>query len=176
MSLSDELFQECLNEDELFQECLNEERIEFYEYSNFKDVKLIKEGGYGIVYSATLKSKEITIALKSFKSNVAIEEVVKELKLHRLTVAIMNGTRESNIEGTPSEYNKIYTDCWQQDPDSRPDIQQVFLNLRDLNCRRTINRIAPNLNVPNVHELTQIDPSNLLSMVIPLSPILNHDD
>ncbi|KAF0484866.1 kinase-like domain-containing protein [Gigaspora margarita] len=68
--------------DDLIKKCLNEEHIEFYEYSCFKDVRLIGEGGYGKVYCATLKSNEITVAIKSFKNNVAIREVVKELKLH----------------------------------------------------------------------------------------------
>ncbi|CAG8777952.1 7841_t:CDS:2, partial [Dentiscutata erythropus] len=66
----------------LFQQCLNEDRIGFYKYSDFKDIKLIGEGGYGKVYRATLKINEITVALKSFKNNVAIKEVVNELKLH----------------------------------------------------------------------------------------------
>ncbi|RIB19656.1 kinase-like domain-containing protein [Gigaspora rosea] len=62
--------------------CLNEERIKFYEYSDFEDVRFIGEGGYGKVHRATLKSNKGIVALKSFKNNVAIEEVVKELKLH----------------------------------------------------------------------------------------------
>ncbi|CAG8459379.1 4704_t:CDS:10 [Dentiscutata heterogama] len=69
--------------EDLIKKSLNEQHIEFYEYSCFKDVKLIGEGGYGKVYSAILKSNEITVAIKSFKNNVAIREVVKELKLHR---------------------------------------------------------------------------------------------
>ncbi|CAG8764452.1 5007_t:CDS:2 [Gigaspora margarita] len=68
--------------DDLIKKCLNEEHIEFYEFSCFKDVKWIGEGGYGKVYCATLKSNEITVAIKSFKNNVGIREVVKELKLH----------------------------------------------------------------------------------------------
>ncbi|CAG8613839.1 3481_t:CDS:1, partial [Scutellospora calospora] len=65
--------------EDIIQKCLNERHIEFYEYSRFKHVKLIGEGGYGKVYCATLKNKEITIALKSFKSNnMAIKEVVNE--------------------------------------------------------------------------------------------------
>ncbi|CAG8657313.1 6014_t:CDS:2, partial [Dentiscutata heterogama] len=68
--------------EDLIKNSFNEEHIEFYEYSCFKDVKLIGEGGYGKVYSATLKNNDITVAIKSFKNNVAIREVVKELKLH----------------------------------------------------------------------------------------------
>ncbi|CAG8723767.1 20_t:CDS:2 [Gigaspora margarita] len=75
------LINECPNEERI-NKCLNEERIKFYKYSYFKDVRFIGEGGYGKVHRATLKSNEGIVALKSFKNNVAIEEVVKELKLH----------------------------------------------------------------------------------------------
>ncbi|CAG8749110.1 24622_t:CDS:2, partial [Dentiscutata erythropus] len=176
------------SEDEI-KKSLNEEHIEFYEYSCFKDVKLIGEGGYGKVYSAILKSNEITVAIKSFKNNVAIKEVVKELKLHSrvdmhsniirlhgatkneddieqhqlasLILDIKDGVRESPIEGTPSAYVKIYTDCWQYDPDIRPDIQQVFLNLRGLsiNDEQAISRSAHDIN----HVSAQIVNQNSLN-------------
>ncbi|KAF0494346.1 kinase-like domain-containing protein [Gigaspora margarita] len=68
--------------EDLIQKCLNEERIKFYEYYRFEDFKLIGEGGFGKVYRATFKNNEISVAIKSFKSNVPIKEIVKELKLH----------------------------------------------------------------------------------------------
>ncbi|CAG8497284.1 33908_t:CDS:2, partial [Racocetra persica] len=43
------------------------------------DIKLIEEGRYGKVYHATLKNNEITVVLKSFKSNnVTIKKIVNE--------------------------------------------------------------------------------------------------
>ncbi|RIB06900.1 kinase-like domain-containing protein [Gigaspora rosea] len=68
--------------EDLIQKCLDEERIKFYEYYRFEDFKLIGEGGFGKVYRATFKNNEISVAIKSFKSNVPIKEIVKELKLH----------------------------------------------------------------------------------------------
>lgn len=81
MDPSNNIINECLNEERI-NECLNEESIKFFVYSDFEDVRCIGEGGYGKVHRATLKSNEGVVALKSFKNNVAIEEVVKELKLH----------------------------------------------------------------------------------------------
>ncbi|RIB28974.1 kinase-like domain-containing protein, partial [Gigaspora rosea] len=301
--------------EDLIQKCLVEGQVKFYEYTRFKDIELIGEGGYGKVYRAIFKDNEITVALKSFKGNhVSIKEIVNELKLHcrvdmhsniirlhgatknedkqnlsfthymfvleyadsgtlrsylrnkfkylswydkinfalqiasaikclhvegiihrnlhsnnilvhqknikltdfglsrrldeatnsnqkfggiiayidpqsfegsrrgnkifkfnkksdiysigilmweissgcppfkddsepyqlaSLIVDIKNGLRENHIEGTPPEYIKIYTDCWQHNPDSRPDIQQVFLRLKDLsdNNDHDINKI-----------------------------------
>ncbi|CAG8466654.1 16311_t:CDS:2, partial [Dentiscutata erythropus] len=69
--------------DDLVQKCLIEGHIKLYEYTRFKDVELIGEGGYGKVYRATFKDNEVTVALKSFKSNnMTIKEIVSELKLH----------------------------------------------------------------------------------------------
>ncbi|CAG8566455.1 1096_t:CDS:2, partial [Scutellospora calospora] len=123
-----------LSNNDLIKKCLEEVHIKFYEFSHFKNVKFIVEGGYGNVYRATLKNNEITVALKSFKNNVDI----KELKLHcrvdvhsnitrllgatknekddmeqhqlaSLLLDIKDGVRESPIEGTPQAYIKIYT-------------------------------------------------------------------
>ena len=65
--------------EDLIQKCLDEERIKFYEYYRFEDFKLIGEGGFGKVYRATFKNNEISVAIKSFKSNVPIKEIVKEV-------------------------------------------------------------------------------------------------
>ncbi|RIB28975.1 kinase-like domain-containing protein [Gigaspora rosea] len=302
--------------EDLIQKCLVEGQVKFYEYTRFKDIELIGEGGYGKVYRAIFKDNEITVALKSFKGNhVSIKEIVNELKLHcrvdmhsniirlhgatnnedkqnlsfthymfvleyadsgtlssylrnnfkylswydkinfalqiasaikclhvegiihrdlnikltdfglsrrldeatnsnqkvggiiayidpqsfegsrrgnkifkfnkksdiysigilmweissgyppfkddsepyqlaSLIVDIKNGLRENHIEGTPPEYIKIYTDCWQHNPDSRPDIQQVFLRLKDLsdNNNHDINKIDQYFNTLKVHE------------------------
>ncbi|CAG8632088.1 17351_t:CDS:2 [Gigaspora margarita] len=234
--------------EDLIQKCLVEGQVKFYEYTRFKDIELIGEGGYGKVYRATFKDNEITVALKSFKGNhVSIKEIVNELKLHcrvdmhskiirlhgatknedkqnlsfthymfvleyadsgtlrsylrnnfkylswydkinfslqitsaikclhvegiihrdlddiepyqfaSLIIDIKNGLRENHIEGTPPAYIKIYTDCWQHNPDSRPDIQQVFLRLKYLsdNNDLDINKINQCFNTLKVHEPIQ---------------------
>ncbi|KAF0552259.1 calmodulin-dependent protein kinase [Gigaspora margarita] len=312
--------------EDLIQKCIVEGQVKFYDYTRFKDLELIGEGGYGKVYRATFKDNEITVALKSFKGNhITIKEIVNELKLHcranmdsniihihgvtknedkqnlnfthymfvleyadsgtlrsylrnnfknlswhdkinfalqiaraikclhvegiihcdlhsnnilvhqknikltdfglsrRLDEAtnsnqkfggiipytdpqsfegtrhgkkifkfnkksdiysigilmweissgyppfkddiepyqlvllageIKNGRRENHIEGTPPAYIEIYTDCWQYNPDSRPDIQQVFLRLKDLsdNNDHDINKIDQCFNKLKVHE------------------------
>ncbi|CAG8586899.1 21914_t:CDS:2, partial [Cetraspora pellucida] len=212
-----------MNPSDDIQKLLDEERIKFYNYSNFKDVKLVGCGGFGNVYRAVLENNELIVALKSFKSNnMTIKEIVNELKLHckvdihsniirlygvtknedniildsmrymfvleyadggtlrsyfqnhfkrlnwndKLDFAlqiskavkflhaenivhrdlddveqhqlvllisdIKNGVREKDIQGTSPAYIKIYKDCWQYDPDLRPDIQQVVSSLENI--------------------------------------------
>ncbi|CAG8582217.1 15726_t:CDS:2 [Dentiscutata erythropus] len=134
--------------DDLIKKCANEEHIKLYERSCFKDVKLIGEGGYGRVYRAIHRNNEVIVALKSFKNNVAIKEVVKELKLHSRVDMHHNITRLYGVTENKDEKNlgSVHymlvleyadNDCWKHDPDGRPDIQQVLSRLQNLR-----NRIA----------------------------------
>ncbi|CAB5364489.1 unnamed protein product [Rhizophagus irregularis] len=42
-----------------------------------------------------------------------------------LAVEISQGLRETVVPDTPEEYVKIYTKCWDGEPDNRPTIYQV---------------------------------------------------
>ncbi|UZO08179.1 uncharacterized protein OCT59_028441 [Rhizophagus irregularis] len=50
----------------------------------------------------------------------------------RLVMSINDGLREKIIEGTPVEYSKLYTECWKNEPDERPDMQQVVSILKTM--------------------------------------------
>ncbi|PKY53882.1 kinase-like protein, partial [Rhizophagus irregularis] len=41
--------------------------------------------------------------------------------------------REKPIEGTPPEYQQLYQKCWDGEPKSRPDIEEVYETLSRLN-------------------------------------------
>ncbi|PKC66208.1 hypothetical protein RhiirA1_460010 [Rhizophagus irregularis] len=63
---------------------ITEEHIELYEYSDFKNIQLIGSGAYGNVYRVNRKYSNRIFALKSFNyEKQTLNEVVKELKLHR---------------------------------------------------------------------------------------------
>ncbi|PKK77531.1 kinase-like protein [Rhizophagus irregularis] len=49
-----------------------------------------------------------------------------------LALAILNGRRESNIDGTPSAYSNLYKECWEGEPNERPNIQKVVLTLKSI--------------------------------------------
>ncbi|CAB4473008.1 unnamed protein product [Rhizophagus irregularis] len=45
---------------------------------------------------------------------------------------IISGKREKVIDGTPEEYSKLYTECWNYDSQKRPNMQQVVSTLNQL--------------------------------------------
>ncbi|GBC43732.2 kinase-like domain-containing protein [Rhizophagus irregularis DAOM 181602=DAOM 197198] len=49
-----------------------------------------------------------------------------------LSLEITNGKREEIIKDTPVEYSNLYTDCWKDEPDDRPNIRQVISILDQL--------------------------------------------
>ncbi|CAB4413849.1 unnamed protein product [Rhizophagus irregularis] len=58
-------------------------------------------------------------------NNVGRPPFSDELNDLGLAMAIFQGLREKPIPDTPEEYIKIYTDCWNIEPDNRPTINQV---------------------------------------------------
>jgi hypothetical protein len=52
-------------------------------------------------------------------------------ELH-LYLDICQGSKEEFIKGTPIEYINIYANCWQSEPESRPLIDQVLLQLQSM--------------------------------------------
>ncbi|PKC58090.1 kinase-like protein [Rhizophagus irregularis] len=46
-----------------------------------------------------------------------------------LFIAILNGLREEIIHDTPVEYSNLYKECWEYEPNNRPNVQKVVLTL-----------------------------------------------
>src|SRR5204862_326701 len=49
-----------------------------------------------------------------------------------LSFKICGGLKEKSVNGTPTDYILIYTNCWQMDPDSRPLINQILSRLQSM--------------------------------------------
>jgi serine/threonine protein kinase len=45
---------------------------------------------------------------------------------YQIILKISNGVREKRVDGTPESYFKLYTECWDEDPEKRPNIDQVI--------------------------------------------------
>ncbi|CAB5366771.1 unnamed protein product [Rhizophagus irregularis] len=173
-----------------------DEHIKYYEYSDFKNIRPIGNGSYGEVNRANWKNTDDHFfALKSFSNDKqTLEEIIKELKLHRsiddygniirfhgitkieinptqhinnyslvleyangalqLANAVgylhdndivhrdlhsgnilihqkINGKREKVIDGTPDKYRDLYTECWKNESNERPNMQVVILTLKE---------------------------------------------
>ncbi|CAG8506583.1 3287_t:CDS:2 [Cetraspora pellucida] len=54
----------------------------------------------------------------------------------------LSGIREKVVEGTPIGYFEIYQQCWQNDPDLRPMMSQVFDKLKKINLNSPVSRIT----------------------------------
>ncbi|CAB4488296.1 unnamed protein product [Rhizophagus irregularis] len=68
---------------------------------------------------------------------------------------ILQGLREKPISNTPEDYIKIYTDCWNSEPDNRPTSNQVVEKLNEIILKENIKvsneqwNIAENIKVSN---------------------------
>ncbi|CAG8554711.1 819_t:CDS:2 [Rhizophagus irregularis] len=102
----------------------NEDNVKHYEYSEFKDVRLIGTGAFGNVFCGHLENK--TYALKSFNNDdeQTLKSIVKELTLHTIVHLHENIIQFFGIT--------IETGCWKGNPNERPDIQDVVSELQTI--------------------------------------------
>ncbi|CAG8641158.1 12474_t:CDS:2 [Rhizophagus irregularis] len=110
---------------------------------NFGNEKERIGQGSCIVYKTKCESLGgILIAIKEV--NITSDDYVKE-RLYYLVLEYANqgnlreyinvkncNENEELIKGTPIDYMKIYTNCWQSEPDFRPLISQILLQLQSM--------------------------------------------
>ncbi|CAB4436908.1 unnamed protein product [Rhizophagus irregularis] len=85
-----------------------------------------------------------------------------------LALEISQGRREEPILNTPENYIKIYTECWDNEPDNRPTMNQVLERLKAIITKTTENH-QPELNFQS----TSTDEQNFNSINIVTSNINN---
>ncbi|CAB4414042.1 unnamed protein product [Rhizophagus irregularis] len=56
-----------------------------------------------------------------------------------LIVQIPQGLRETPVPGTPTAYVNLYTECWNEDPNNRPTVEQIVVKLKALNSISQFN-------------------------------------
>ncbi|RGB40058.1 kinase-like domain-containing protein [Rhizophagus diaphanus] len=69
-----------------------------------------------------------------------------------ITHYITKGDREDPIEGTPLKYQQLYQECWDDNPESRPDIEKVREILSQLCTEDSFNLQSPQPNINNIDD------------------------
>ncbi|CAG8618261.1 8434_t:CDS:2, partial [Racocetra fulgida] len=117
-------------------------------------IEYVDVGGSGLITKAKWIKKNITVVLKtvivSEETNSDNDEFIKEIKaFHNIGLVLSSKTNEENeekpslvgyenvikfyeqpINESTDSYVKLYTNCWDGDPKSRPEINQVYESIR----------------------------------------------
>ncbi|CAB4379587.1 unnamed protein product [Rhizophagus irregularis] len=78
-----------------------------------------------------------------------------------LAISILQGLREEPIPNISKDYIKIYTDCWNIEPDNRPTINQVVDELKAIITKENI--IIKDFHLYNVNNYVQSSNDHQLS-------------
>ncbi|CAI2185768.1 15048_t:CDS:2 [Funneliformis geosporum] len=60
-----------------------------------------------------------------------------------LGIKALQGLRESIFPGTPEDYVKIYTECWDHEPDNRPTMNKVVIELNAIIGKTYARLLSP---------------------------------
>ncbi|RIA96645.1 kinase-like domain-containing protein [Glomus cerebriforme] len=74
------------------------------------------------IYSFGVLMWEISSGRPPFKNNSFSQNDITALG-----ISITNGAREKTIPNTPKEYEILYKNCWDQEPNNRPTICKIVL-------------------------------------------------
>ncbi|PKC56366.1 hypothetical protein RhiirA1_474102 [Rhizophagus irregularis] len=98
-----------------------------------------------------------------------------ELNYLGLVMKIFQGLREKPILDTPKEYIKIYTECWNIEPDNRPTINQVVVKLKAIMTKENIIIKDFHLydNNKDIQSLNNQQPVNISESVYSLYGVLS---
>ncbi|RGB23028.1 hypothetical protein C1646_677412 [Rhizophagus diaphanus] len=110
--------------------------IEYIEPQCLKNIEYKKDKKSDI-YSLGVLLWEISSGRPSFPNYYPRETLAFHISYNNL--------REIPIEGTPLEYQQLYQECWDCEPESRPDIEEVYEILETSFDLQSL----PHLNMPN---------------------------
>ncbi|CAB4414044.1 unnamed protein product [Rhizophagus irregularis] len=105
------------------------------------------------VYSLNGKSDVYSIGILLWEISSGRPPFCNELNDLGLAMEILQGLRENPIPDTPEEYIKIYTDCWNIEPDDRPTTSGMFDELKEIIKKENI--IIKDFHLFNDNKITQ---------------------
>ncbi|RIB27864.1 kinase-like domain-containing protein, partial [Gigaspora rosea] len=76
-----------------------------------------------------------------------------------IIIRIARGDREKIVDNTPSSYANLFEKCWSTEPDQRPSLDQVLVELNKLSTENTVEFIINSINGGNEKILTKSNAS-----------------
>src|SRR6185312_15177948 len=114
--------------------------VRYKDPKSFEDEAYIR-GGKSDIFSLVVILWEISSGKVSCASRTDDRVVVYRLR----------GFRDDPFPGTPEEYEKLYMECWDEDPDERPFCENVYKRLKMLQYCDALD---------DFNKLLEIEPSN----------------
>ncbi|RIA82399.1 kinase-like domain-containing protein [Glomus cerebriforme] len=129
------------------------------------------------VYSLNEKSDVYSVGVLLWEISSGHRPFCNEPYDFGMGTEILHGLRESPIPNTPKVYVKIYTDCWNGEPDKRPTIKNVVDKLKESSDqiineiisdeRPTIKDVVDKLKEPSNQIINEIIlPKNNFSAIV----------
>ncbi|KAF9107095.1 hypothetical protein BGX27_008877 [Mortierella sp. AM989] len=87
----------------------------------------------------------------------------------QLAVSILNGKRETSIEGTPVMYQELYGRCWETDPEMRPSLDEISSTLARIHENLSEEQLAMTQERNVVHSDDETDFEESMSLPRPTS-------
>ncbi|RGB26725.1 kinase-like domain-containing protein [Rhizophagus diaphanus] len=150
-----------------------------YEMVAYVDPQIFRKSSNDSVYSLNKKSDVYSIGILLWEISSGKPPFCnKPLEPHdfNLAIEILHGLKEKPIPNTPDDYMKLYTDCWKNDPDDRPIINQVIATLDAIilkeniqvsniinNSNNSLHQIIQNFSKVNTKEIEPSISSNLIT-------------
>ena len=95
-----------------------------------------------------------------------------EIPSFNINLKIAKGVREAAVNNTPVEYQQLYEDCWNEDPNKRPDIDEVCRILNQLRSQYN-NDNDEYVEIPTTRNFSDLNDNNSNSFMVTDSNLEN---
>ncbi|CAG8457382.1 10675_t:CDS:10 [Cetraspora pellucida] len=156
-----------------FIEAIKKEFIKSFDYNSFEAFKPIAKGGFGIVSKAYLKDADKVVALKCLyhgptnEDEDSFDSFIREVRniakvdhdniirffgiTHDISLRVIKGERETPVNGSPLDFINLYRDAWDDDPNKRPNTNEIRDRLKDMNLTPVYHNVL-SLSDPQILE------------------------
>ncbi|CAI2183121.1 12961_t:CDS:2, partial [Funneliformis geosporum] len=105
------------------EEVSSKQQARFYDVIPYADPKWLKDQTYKLDFKSDVYS--VGVILWEISSGRTPFYIEGETNFPGLAEKITQGIRETPIQYTPEDYVKLYTECWNNEPDHRPDMKKL---------------------------------------------------